>query len=410
MMGTFNLLFLAFTLFFPTSTAQYPPGQSSFPDSLVIWQTTNRSAIVKLPTPSYPLWIMDKAHAPILHKNAGRYYWPFKDPSAVLLNITLAHDNKTLLLNHQPIVPLLNFDAPPMIEAYQVPANATEKQIQGLISQGLLNRAWEGLTLSFRFLALDYDRLIWGNPETPMLWCTAPQLVFRIMGIGAHERNDVLDTHKQAILRVNLRNANSRGCEVVDLTDVDYRIDEIMVEGFEEYDGREDYDVKEEQGRNECGMWSWRCPDRLLCMAGEKPYYRFIWRNRFDRYGRIGSWRHAMYMKKAVLKDIIEDAGPAMALSFAILFTSVMSILGLIKVVSMVRERRLRNARVFAEDDRLLGEKGEEDYEFGETPYVDEEEGAPPALPPRPVAVNPKALIDTEEVEYESIRPFDMEE
>jgi hypothetical protein len=125
------------TIVFVSSLLAHVSASSS---PLTTWLESQRSAIVKLPTPGYPLWLMDKANAPILQSQSADFYWEQDKPSAVLLNLTMSHDNKTLLLNHQAILPMANGLTPPKIEAYQVPAETTEKQIRGLASQGLFNR------------------------------------------------------------------------------------------------------------------------------------------------------------------------------------------------------------------------------------------------------------------------------
>jgi hypothetical protein len=351
------------------------------------WLESQRSAIIKLPTPGYPLWLMDKANAPVMQSQSADFYWEQDKPSAVLLNLTMSHDNKTLFINHQAILPMANGLTPPMIEAYQVPAETTEQQIKGLVAQGLFNGQWEGLTLSFRYLALDYDRLVWADPEGGPYMNHVPTLKFRILGLGAHQRSDVLDAEQQMVLHVTLSDQNHR---MSDAPERSYRITKIA---FESPQNSQSYAPALESKPDECTLKSWKCEDEGLYGNGG-PSYRFIWRARFDKYGRIGSLRHAVFRKMDVLKEFWEDAGPAMMMSFGILIGPVLLVaMGMLVYKRCVKQRweQIRTSDTF--DDRLLGEEdfGEKYADVEDEEDVDE---VPPPLPPRPA--RKEDLIDLE--------------
>jgi hypothetical protein len=352
------------------------------------WLESQRSAIVKLPTPGYPLWLMDKAKAPILQSQSADFYWEQDKPSAVLLNLTMSHDNKTLLLNHQAILPMANSLTPPKIEAYQVSANTTEKQIAGLASQGLFNGQWDGLTLSLRFLALDYDRLVWSDPESGPYMNNQPVLKLRILGLGAHKRSDVLDAEQQMVMHVTLTDLNHG---MSDAPEASYRIMNIE---FKTLERTYDYVPALEPKQKECTRWSWSCADEGLYAngGGRTSAYRFIWRSRFDEHGRIGSLRHSVFRKMSVLKDVWEDAGPAMMMSYGIVMGPILLFLVAVMVYKrFVKQKGDQIKMSDAFDDSLLGEEG-----FGEK-YVDIEDvdEVPPPLPPRPARREEK-LVDLE--------------
>jgi hypothetical protein len=350
------------------------------------WIQSQRSAIIKLPTPGYPLWLMDKANAPMMQSQSADFYWEQDKPSAVLLNLTMSHDNKTLLINHQAILPMTNGLTPPMIEAYQVPAETTEAQIKGLVAQGLFNRQWEGLTLSFRYLALDYDRLVWADPEGGPFMNHVPTLKFRILGLGAHQRSDVLDAEQQTIMHVTLTDQNHR---MSDAAERSYRITEI---DFKSLQVSYPYAPALESEPDKCTLMSWKCEDTGLYQNG--PSYRFIWRARFDKFGRIGSLRHAVFRKMHVLKEFWEDAGPAMMMSFGILMgLALLVMVGMLVYKRIVKQRWEQIRMTDALDDRLLGEEdfGEKYADVEDEEDVDE---VPPPLPPRPAKT--EDLIDLE--------------
>ena len=374
MRSTFELLLLAFTLLWQQTAAE--------PVDSITWQQSGRSVVIKLDTLEYPLWVMDRK-APMHHDNAAGYYTPVDVPSAVLFNLTLSRDNKTLLLNHQPILPLTDVHVPPRIDAYQVPANTTEEQLRNIISYGVLDRKWEGMTLGWRYLSLDYDRLVFRDPQARK-WNKPPVLNFRIMGIGAHARNDYLNAIYQRILRVELEDTNGACSGSV----VSYKIADVSLLGVDEAYGS----MPIEEHIDECTSGSWRCPDRRVhnplidgmeLPKESPPYYRYIWRSRFDEFGRVGSMRHAVFEKIHVVSDFLEDAGPAMALSFVILFSIAMGILGLVMLVRYYAAWRIRRITELAEEDRLLGHKGADKQDR----YVDEEENERPAVPPKDLIV-----------------------
>jgi hypothetical protein len=368
----------------------------------VTWLKDKQSAIVKLSTPGYPLWLMDKANAPMMYSQAEEFYWkePSWKKSAIVLNISMSHDNKTLYVNHEPILPFANLDTPPAIGAYQVPANYTNRQIGGLIDMGLFRGYWEGLTLGWRYLTLDYDRVVTSDPEATKWWAHQPTLIFRVMGLGAHSRSDVLETEDQTVLHITLKDESFTSSD-----DPNRNYDIIKIEFKDIDDSYPSYGripaTEDVESTKRCSLWSWKCPDadEYFYEPGA-PAYRFIWRSRFDQHGRIGSLRHAFWKKWAVLSAVLEDAGPSMLLSFAILFISSMAILAGVMGWKKIRETK-RNRRCRAAvglDDRLLGgDAAQDDLEKYVDVETDDEDEIPPPLPPRPVRPEAApALVDVE--------------
>ncbi|KAF2705944.1 hypothetical protein K504DRAFT_460026 [Pleomassaria siparia CBS 279.74] len=355
------------TLVLASSLLGYVSASSS-----ITWLKPSHSAIVKLDTPGYPLWLMDKAHAPILQSQSEDFYWEQNKSSALLVNLTMSPDFKTLLLNHEAILPMANGNTPPLLHAYQVPAEVTEARIRNIADYGLLNRQWEDLTMATRFLALDYDRLVWADPEAGPYSNHEPTLRFRILGLGAHSRSDALDSEQQTVLLVTLTEVNGRSSDDPDRS---YRIARVELKNVE--DGyAHAYAPSVEPRQDECTLRSWKCPDKGLYWTSGKPAYRFMWRSHFDNHGRIGSLRHAIFKKVHVLARFWEDAGPAMTMSFGILIGPILMVmlsLAMYRRFAKERSDRIRLSDA-AFDDGIFGEEG-----FGEK-YVD----APP-LPPRPV-------------------------
>ncbi|KAF2106243.1 hypothetical protein BDV96DRAFT_591421 [Lophiotrema nucula] len=383
MRASFDLLFLAFSVLAQASAPSW---------GSVTWLRSQESAIVKLDTPGYPLWVMDKANAPMLYKDAEKFYFETDAPSAVLLNLTMSHDNKTLLINNKPVLPFTDYNVPPTIEAYQIPAEYTRSQVKGIIDMGLTKDwYWHDLTTAWRYLSLDYDLLVRADPYTGPYMSHYPVLRFRIMGLGAHSRSDVLDESKQQVLRVTLKDNNAGS------SDDPKRSYSIM--RIELVDFKNAYDSwtpkTEPEGNEKCSTSSWLCPDKGLYADASPPPYRFIWRSRFDEQGRIGSGRHALYHKIAVLGDIFTDAAPSMLLSFGILMSISVVILAIVGGVKIWKKRKENKIRDLADDDRLLGEEGEKYFDEDD----EDEDDVPPPLPPRPSPKTEGVLIDLEAAE-----------
>ncbi|ORY19583.1 hypothetical protein BCR34DRAFT_135051 [Clohesyomyces aquaticus] len=386
MYHTAELLFLTFALFSHRARASVSPSDSASENS-IIWHTSSPGggAIIKLSTPGYPFWLMDKANAPIMEEESGSSYYPQDSiSSAVLLEVKLSADEKTLLLNNEAILPLKDPDHPPKLLAYQVPANITDEAILRIKQNGVLDNEWKHLTLAWRQLALDYDRLVWADPDGKGYYFNQPVLHFRILGLGAHKRNDVLDMAEQPTLEVTLYQKSS---EENDVEKKSYVLKDIEVKDSEYPNIRP---VVEEE--KECTLWSWRCPDEGALYVSGRPWYRFIWRERFDQHGRLGSLRHALHRKSAALRAFLNDAGPAMTMSFLLIFVPI--VVGLWVYVTVKKWyvlRAVNRVRLLAESDRLLGEEGNDCEGFGE-----EKAELPPPLPPRPTQVVGESLIDVD--------------
>ena len=74
----------------------------------VKWLEKDRSLLLRLETPNLSLWNQDEQIGENL-------------PSALIFNFTLTHDNRTLLLNDIPILPLENVHVPPRLYAHRPP-------------------------------------------------------------------------------------------------------------------------------------------------------------------------------------------------------------------------------------------------------------------------------------------------
>jgi hypothetical protein len=273
--------------------------------STIIWLHPHRGALIKLDTPNYPSWV---------YSSVQKTFKTTPEPTAVLLNITLSADNKTLFLNDKAILPLENWNIPPLISAYQVPAQIDKDEMGYLVQNNLL------LTGANRLLALDYDRLVDADPTPgPPYHDHRPTLRFRVMGLGADTQDHMLTTHEQSVVHVSLEDQNHGRSNDEKRS---YRITDMQVKSVEEsYDETHlgpQMDVEEEGA---CTAWSWTCPDKGMDDP-QNPYHRFIWRRKFDQYGRIGSGRHTAFSKISAFKKdmgIPEESGSGILILGALL-------------------------------------------------------------------------------------------
>lgn len=272
-------------------------------ESDVIWLKPQQMALVKLETPGYPLWVMDreKPKAPVIHQHNDEYFSYADEPSAVLLNLSMSPNNHTLYINGHAILPLDDSNRPPQITAYQVHAETSPKVLRTYASSGLFKGLLGWDELQHRdFLELDYDRLVEADHETGPYYSHKPVLRFRIMGIGAYTTNEVLNVGQQNVLHVTLNDTNGKISRDPKRS---YAITNIEIKSVSDSYGGEHKGPREDVER-ECTIRSWACPDTGL-YTPMAPYYRFIWRSKFDQFGRIGSTRHAVVKRFSKVVDVV---------------------------------------------------------------------------------------------------------
>ncbi|KAF2445091.1 hypothetical protein P171DRAFT_431847 [Karstenula rhodostoma CBS 690.94] len=292
--------------------------------SSVTWLQPQRSAIVKLSTRGYP------------SRDASR------PPHALLLKFELSADNKTLLLDGTPFLPLQNYYIPPHLSAYHVPDDIKNDAILAIAEGSEEGRHH----VRGQRLELDYDRLVEGDPTGgPPYYNHQPALRFRVMGLGSDGADFLLDPQEQEVVQVSMRDQNEGGWS--NEADRSYTIDEIEIQPAEKVyadlsTSLGDHMGPEADQEKECTRKTWKCPDEGVYEAGS-PYrtpYRFIWRRRFDQYGRIGSLRHDFVEQWTISKQkVYDDPRNSALVALGILLATVLAI------VSGLKARAQRAAR-----------------------------------------------------------------
>lgn len=311
-------------------------------DSSVTWLSPQRSAVVKLQTPGYPL--KEEGSDPDV------VY-----PAAILLKFTLSADNKTLLLEDRPFLPLQNYYIPPRIWANQVPAGMSEYGVRAIAEDNGDKRV-----MRKGMLALDYDRLVEGDPTGgPPFYNHQPILRFRVMGLGANGEDKTLDMKEQEIVQVKLQDQNEGGWS--NEAARSYLITSVDVLPAEEFYAKLSTELGDHMGpeadqEKECTRRNWKCPDEGVYEAGS-PYrtpYRFIWRKRFDQYGRIGSLRHDFVEQWEISKQkAYDDPLNSALVALGILLATVLAIVTGVKS----RAEKAAKAKAAAEEAKRPAKK-----------------------------------------------------
>jgi hypothetical protein len=223
---------------------------------------------VYFPTPDLPLWD------------------PFEQigenvPSALIFNLTVWHDNRTLFVQDEPFFPLPDPHIPPRLNAHQTSLSLAEFENDPLTDLHKLP--------SFE---LDYDRLVHPRDDPSIHYSNFhPDLTLNILGAGIAGYNTLMNSNSQWALKVKLKDRNSQGRSTTDPFLFNLEIEDVRL-----YDRGEYYTFPNLDGLKECTLWSWRCED-----FGDTPWYRYVLRRNFDRFGKIGSMRHMLLQRRDTL-------------------------------------------------------------------------------------------------------------
>jgi hypothetical protein len=290
-------------------------GLTTAASSSVTWLSPSRSAAIKLLTPGYTL-SEEGTDPDVVY------------PAAIVLKFSLSADNKTLLLGDAPILPLQNYYIPPRVQAIQVPAGMSEYGVRGVAEESSDKRIMRKGTLD-----LDYDRLVEGDPTGgPPYYNHKPVLRFRVMGVGNGGVDTELDVSAQEVVQVRLEDQNEGGWS--NAAERSYLITGVEVLPAGEVYAKISEELGDHMGaeadqEKECTRKNWKCPDEGVYEAGS-PYrtpYRFIWRKRFDQYGRIGSLRHDFVQQWEISKQkVYDDPLNSALVALGILLATVLAI------------------------------------------------------------------------------------
>jgi hypothetical protein len=335
------------------------------------WLEKDQSVLVRLGVPLLPLWNQEDQIGEDL-------------PSALIFNFTLSHDNRTLLLNDNPILPLQNAYVPPRLYAYQTPQTVTQFENDPLTEYKSLPQ-----------FSLDYSRIVpQAEAGSKKFYNYTLSLDLDILGAGIETYNALLPADNQRFIRITLQQLEPSSTPISSLS---FRIADVYLE-----ERGPNNQFKSPDGFKACTMWSWLCPDKPTY-----PWYQYIYRQNFDDYGKIGSRRHFIHLKWATLLEVYGVVQVAIISSIVGLVILSLIGYGVYKVWERAQElwqKRIGDVDAWTADEEIGGllDDVEEEEEEDDDDYVvkdgvemedwtgsaDAEKPLPP--PPVPPPVPPK--------------------
>jgi hypothetical protein len=117
-----------------------------------------------------------------------------------------------------------------------------------------------------------------------------PKLTLDILGAGIDGYNTLLLDDNMRMIRIYLKELQP--FSKYPFTPISFRrfkIADVRIEDrFPSH-----YPLTTPDQLKECTLWSWRCSE----FGMEYPWYRYVYRQAFDEYGKIGSFRHMILQR-----------------------------------------------------------------------------------------------------------------
>lgn len=330
------LLLLA-TIHILSATAWNPPPKAT---SRVlrggIWIQPGRSVLVHVGTPDLPLWNEEEQIGEEI-------------PSAFILNFTVSTDSKTLLLQNQPFMPLSHPHIPPRLSAPQT------SQTLAKFRHGTIPNLQDAPIFD-----LDYERIFKPRDSSIYYSKDSPTLMINLLGAGIAGHNALLRDERQQAILITLKDWNAqKSHSSTEPPNHNWEILDVTLWHGPRNDLVNPDDLKE------CTWTSWRCAD-----FDDSPWYRYVFRQNFDEYGKIGSFRHMLVQRWSTLHERLGVW--RMSLLVAVVASMVLSPIGygLYKVGRWTKKQlRLRAEAAITRGDEECTERllfGNEDLEISD--------------------------------------------
>jgi hypothetical protein len=208
----------------------------------------------------------------------------------VFLNFTISANRHHLLLNNELFALLVpNPSMPPRLRAQQMVSNSLRFQATG---RRISLQEWLAGQVTEQTLALDYDFTMKHRDDPSIEYYNYhPVLQVNIIGARCLQDGSVVDTQphtlldgtrgQQKIVEVHMREQNHATSTSPDRS--------FTISAVKLIDRPKDYRVP--RGPRPCSLASWRCAD-----IADPPWYREVWYDHFDEYGRIGCLRREVLL------------------------------------------------------------------------------------------------------------------
>jgi hypothetical protein len=202
-------------------------------------------------------------------------------PGAFIFNFTLHSDNRTLLLNDEPILPRAHPHIPTPLRAHQTGETATD----------LAHRVCTNFS-GAPVMDLDYYIEIPDTSSGTSIYNTKynPRLRLDILRASMPTYpgySTPLFSNSQNQIWVWLEDLSAHPPKTLYST-ITLRITRVQVgRRWLDTDSQGTTTYKTPKSLKTCHIWSWLCAD-----INKYPYYEYIYRENFDQYGKKGSMRH----------------------------------------------------------------------------------------------------------------------
>jgi len=351
-----------FSLVTATTQREQPPLPG------IKWLEVERSVLARLDIPDLPLWNVEDQIGEDL-------------PNALIFNFTLSHDNRTLILNEVPILPLENAYVPPRLFAYQTPETLTQFENDTIADYN-----------SCPLFSLDYSRILpQAEDSSQKFYNYTPSLELDILGASIAAYSTLLPASSQRFIRITLSQLDSRETHI---SLVSFKIVDISLQ-----ERGAEYQFQSPESLKQCTAWSWLCADKP-----GYPWYQYIYRQHFDKYGRVHSMRWLVHFKWATLIEVygvVQVAVITTAVGIVALSLLGYGIYRICKRAQDLWQKRIGDVDAWTADEEIGGllddieEEEEDDYDRrGEVEMEDwtgSQRQKPLPPPPAPPPVPPKA-------------------
>lgn len=207
----------------------------------------------------------------------------------VFLNFTISTNRHHLLLNNELFALLVpDPSVPTRLRAQQMVSNSKMRATGGKISLD----EWLAGQVTEQTLALDYEFTM-KNRDDPNIqyYNYHPVLHLNVIGARCLQDGSIVETQPHTLLD------ETRGQQKI--VEVQMRVQNhatstspnrnFTISAVKLIDRPKDYRVP--RGPRPCSLTSWRCAD-----VADPPWYREVWYDHFDEYGRIGCLRRQVLL------------------------------------------------------------------------------------------------------------------
>ncbi|OBT71896.1 hypothetical protein VF21_10570 [Pseudogymnoascus sp. 05NY08] len=299
------------------------------------WLEAERSVLVHLPTPDlfFCTYILNLLTHLLF---------------AFIFNFTLTPDNRTLLLNDEPILPRAYPHIPTPLRAYQTIETTSD----------FARRSRTNVTGD---LALDLDYYM-DAPDTKSgstsIYNTNynPRLQIDILRAStptypAYSTPLSSDSQNQIWVWLEDLSAHPPGTPYHSIA---LRVKRVKVDRrWPDTDSKGTKTYRSLTSLKRCYIWSWLCAD-----IEEYPYYQYIYRENFDQYGKKGSMRHFLTSIWGALVKVM-GLGPAIVLlvisGIIMLLPVVYGVFISVKGVVGMYQRRTQEVDEWVADEEVEG-------------------------------------------------------